>query len=310
MKTKMKLECISLSTFRPISISEANVICLGNFDGVHLGHRTLLREAKRMRDARFPNARCGVFCFRTLPALTLSKQPAAQLSGTEEKLRAFAEEGMEFAVLAEFEELRNLPHEDFTDRILKEACNCVAAVCGFNYHYGYRGLGNTETLKAAFDDALLVVNELRLDGETVSSSRIRALLSEGDVITAAKLLTHPYMLTSPVLHGKALGRRLGAPTVNQVFPHGMQIPRHGVYVTSCTVDGRTYRGVSNVGVRPTVDADALPNCETYLLDFEGELYGKELTVSFLHFLRPEQKFESTEALRTQIAADILAAKAF
>lgn len=306
----MKLECISLTTFQPISISGANVICLGNFDGVHLGHRTLLREAQKMRDAHFKDASCGVFCFRTLPTVAFPKQSAARLSGIEEKLHAFAEEGMEFAILAEFDELRNLSHEDFANQILKKVCNCVAAVCGFNYHYGYRGCGNTETLRAAFGSALLVVDEVRFDGETVSSSRIRALLSEGDVKAAANLLTHPYRLTAPVLHGKALGRRLGAPTVNQAFPRGMQIPRHGVYVTSCTVDGKTYRGVSNVGVRPTVDSDATPNCETYLLDFEGELYGKDLTVSFLHFLRPEERFENTEALRAQIAADIHAARTF
>ncbi len=304
----MKLECISLTTLQPISVSEANVICLGNFDGVHIGHRTLLRSAAKMRDERFPTARCGVFCFRTPPSSVLAKEPIPQLSSLQEKLHAFAEEGMEFAILADFAELHTLPHEQFAKDILQDACHCVAAVCGFNYHYGHRGLGTPETLCKAFGGAALVVDEVTIDGLTVSSSRIRALLSEGDVASAARLLTHPYTLTAPVLHGKALGRRLDAPTVNQKFPSGMLIPRYGVYLTQCTVGEQSYRGISNVGVRPTVETDTSPNCETYLFDFKDELYGRELQVSFLRFIRPERRFDSTEELRRQIAEDIRAAK--
>ena len=165
-------------------------------------------------------------------------------------------------------------------------------------------------LKRLLPAPVKIVDEVTKNGKTVSSSRIRTLLAQGDVQTAACLLQHPYSFTAPVLHGKQLGRRIGSPTINQVFPHGLQVPLCGVYVTECTVDGKRYRGVSNVGVRPTVDLDAAVNCETYLLDFEGDLYGKEVTVAFLDFLRPEQKFTSLDELRAQIEKDVRQARLY
>ncbi len=305
----MKLEFVSLNP-RIASLSEANVICLGNFDGVHLGHRALFAEAIAWRNAEFPDAPCGAFCFRTLPADTLSKDPPGHLCGESEKQAYFRDCGLDFLVLAEFEELRDLSPEDFIEKILIDSLSCVATVCGFNHRFGKGGRGNSDTLSHISKLRTLVVDEVRREGDTVSSSRIRALIAVGDVACAARLLTRPYRLTAPVLHGKALGRRLGAPTINQRFPHGMQIPRHGVYVTSCEIGGRAYRGVSNVGVRPTVDFDEQINCETYLLDFEGSLYGESVTVSFLSFLRAEQKFETQTVLAEQIARDIDAARAF
>lgn len=153
-----------------------------------------------------------------------------------------------------------------------------------------------------------VCPEIRVLDETVSSTRIRRLLNEGDPVQATQLLTRPYSLTAPVLHGKALGRTWGFPTVNQNFPADILIPRRGVYISSCTVDGVSYGGISNVGSRPTVDREAGINCETHLLDFSGDLYGREITVSFLQFLRPERQFESEQALREQIGQDLAQAR--
>jgi riboflavin kinase/FMN adenylyltransferase len=133
-------------------------------------------------------------------------------------------------------------------------------------------------------------------------------LEVGEVEEANALLTRPYGFEAEVVHGKALGKQWNTPTVNQYFPDGLLIPRHGVYVTENEVDGVCYRGVTNVGVHPTVDQDASVNCETHLLDFAGDLYGKKTKLSFLKFLRPEQKFESADALRAQIFADIEAVR--
>ena len=127
---------------------------------------------------------------------------------------------------------------------------------------------------------------------------------------ASRLLCRPYTFTSPVLHGKRLGRTIGIPTVNQTVPEGLLVPARGVYVTDCTVDGVPYRGVTNVGVHPTVDKDAPVNCETFLLDFSDEVYGKDVSLSFLHRLRPECRFDSLEELQKQIQRDVEIARAW
>ncbi len=305
----MPLTCISLANLQPAPISEATILCLGNFDGVHLGHRALMREARQLQAQQLPHASCGVFCFRTLPSDYLSETPPKHLTTLEQKLAAFREEGMDFVILADFEELAETEPQDFIQQTLLKQCHAAALVCGFNYHFGHKGRGTADLLKA-LSLPVAVVNEVIADGETVSSSRIRLLLARGAVDEAACLLTRPYAFRAPVEHGKALGRRLGAPTINQHFPSQLQVLRHGVYVTDCFVDGARYRGVTNVGTRPTVENTSLVNCETYLLGFDGSLYGKEVELAFLAFLRPEQKFESTDALREQIACDIRMAKEF
>ena len=140
-------------------------------------------------------------------------------------------------------------------------------------------------------------------GEAVSSTRVRQAITAGEMERARQLLGRRYFLDFPVEHGKALGRRLQFPTINQPIPPQMVLPRFGVYATMAQVDGKTYAGVTNIGVRPTVEKGVTPRAETYLIGFSGDLYGKEIPVTFLSFLRPEQKFDSVEALRAQIAAD-------
>ena len=289
-------------------IPEQTVLCLGNFDGVHLAHRALLREAVRRRDRELPSASVGVFCFRTLPAQYLSASFEGKLCDNGERRGRYAECGIEFVVWAEFSELRDLSAEQYANDILIGVCHAAAVCCGFNHRFGQGGKGDAMLLEHIFGDRLWLQREIVVDGSAVSSSRIRKLLKEGKPEVAAKLLETPYAITSPVLHGKALGRRMGTPTVNQRFPKASIIPRRGVYVTECTVGGETYRGVTNVGCRPTVDSDGEVNCETYLLDFKGDLYGQSMTVRFLRYLREEQQFEDIEALQKQISKDIEAAR--
>lgn len=306
----MRLKCLSLPDQNYVPISEATILCLGNFDGVHLGHRALLQKAKELQ-SNMPHASCGVLCFDTPPTeLLLGDRAPLRLSTREQKLKAFCEAGMEFVILVDFASIKDLSPTEFVQGVLIEQCHCAAAVCGFNYHFGMGGVGTAELLASLLPAPVSVVAPVRALGDTVSSSRIRSLLQAGDVETAAQLLDHPYTLHSAVIHGKGLGHHLGAPTINQRFPERAQLPRCGVYVTQCEIDGMRYRGVTNVGTHPTVDRNAPVNCETYLLDFDGSLYGKTVSVSFLHFLRPEQKFESREALSAQIRADIEAARTF
>lgn len=303
--------CLSLRTMQPVEFPKAAVLCLGNFDGVHLAHRALMNTAIELRAHRWKDAVCGAFCFDPPSSDYFCKGSPAHLSTLEEKLSRFYDCGMEYAYLARFEALREMTPERFATEILRDRCNCVAAVCGFNYRFGYKGAGTPEALRDILQIPVKVQSEVMADGETVSSTRIRTLLREGRVEEATGLLTVPYTLKAEVLHGKELGRTWGFPTVNQQFPHAALIPRHGVYVTECVLpNGQRVRGVSNVGRHPTVDSDATVNCETHLIGFDGSLYGEQITVSFLHFLRSEIKFENADALRLQIAQDLQAAASY
>lgn len=298
-----QLTCISLISGQPMPMPHSTVLCLGNFDGVHLGHRALLQAAKGWRDERFPSVPIGVLCFRDLPSDTLSDSPVGHLCSLEERLSRFAECGMELAILASFSELRDLSPADYIEQILKGECRCVAAACGFNHCFGRFGKGTPALLAECFGDALLLQEQVTVLGEPVSSTRIRGLLQAGEPEQAEALLTVPYTLRAPVIHGKALGRTIGTPTINQNFPPKAVLPRFGVYATEVVARGAHYVGVSNVGIHPTVDADACVNCETFLLNFNGDLYGEEVTVFFRRFIRPEMKFESVEALRERILQD-------
>ena len=298
---------ISLQTEKASKISEANILCLGNFDGVHYAHRTLLRQAKKMRDEKLPHALVGVFCFEKPSTDFLYTNPPKHITTLEQKLKYFADEGMDFACVVDFEALRDLSPEEFVNNVLIAQCNCKAAVCGFNYRFGKNGSGAPSLLKNLLGaDAVVVQNAVEHNGITVSSTRIRELLSQGNVKEANTLLTIPFSITAPVEHGKGLGRQLGAPTFNQLPPKGMLIPARGVYLTRCMVEGKFYYGLTNVGTHPTVDTDAALNLETHLLYFNGDLYQKKLTIEFLDYIRPERRFDSPKELQEQIQQDIKA----
>ena len=306
---KSPVTCISLRDMQPVSAFPAEaVLCLGNFDGVHTAHRKLIRETVRLRDDRAPRAATGAFCFRVPTSFYLSPTPIPQLSSVEDKLHAFRKEGLDYAYLAEFEEIRELTASTFAKDILHDLCHCCGIVCGFNHRYGKGGTGTPELLGELLNVPTTILPQETLLGDTVSSTRIRQLLTEGNPTDAATLLGAPYGITATIVHGKALGRTHGIPTVNQNFPPLRLIPRHGVYLTRCTVDDKQVFGLTNVGLRPTVDKNAAVNCETFLLDFSGDLYDSSMRVEFLEFLRPETKFASEEALYEQIHRDLAAAR--
>ncbi len=304
------ITCISLCTMRESSLPSSSVICLGNFDGVHLAHRELMRQTAILQAAVAPMASRAVFCFDPPTSELLSPTPIPQLTMREEKLALFREMGMEYALLANFSAIRDLSPHDFVKLILQGECGCVAAVCGFNYRFGKNAGGSGDDLKRLLGAPVFMQDEVLINGETVSSTAIRRLLGSGEVERANQMLARPYAISAEVIHGKALGHKLGTPTLNQRFPSGMLIPRHGVYVTDCEIDGKIYRGVSNVGLRPTVENTEVANCETYLLDFSGDLYGRTLRVAFRSFIRPEQTFDSLDALREQIARDVAYARSY
>lgn len=278
-------------------LPEGCTVALGNFDGVHAGHKALFSEALK-------KPLSAVWTF-TSPAKPNS--PTEILTDTEERLRLFSACGLGFAVLEEFEAVRNFSPRDFVAKILCENLAVSGVVCGYNFRFGKGGAGNAEELKklcAEFSLECTVIPPVEIDGMTVSSSAVKEALQKGDAEKASVFLGRNYSLCSTVLHGKSLGRKFKTPTVNQKFHKGSVIPKSGVYATAVRFDGKVFPGATNVGCRPTIDDGNEVNCETNIIGFSGELYGKEITVEFLKFVREETVFSDEDALFERIKKDI------
>lgn len=308
---------IDLSDMRPFSspVLPPAVLCLGNFDGVHRGHAALIGAAVKQAEAlrtEVPGVRSGAWCFATSPRRRLGGERHAQITSLREKLEWMASLGLELAYLGEFSSLCSYSPEQFISEILQKECRCISTVCGFNHRFGRGGRGKPSDLEAVFGTRALVVPPVNDMGQgvVISSSYIRSLLREGQMEEAVRLLGHPFVLRAPVMHGKALGRTIGLPTVNQNFPAGHLIPARGIYATRVSVDGRSYIGVTNVGNRPTVEDSGRVNSETFILDFNETLYGKVITTEFYGKLRDEKKFGGLQELQDAIRADAQNARLF
>lgn len=283
-------------------MDQQTIFALGFFDGVHLGHQALLTACRELAEKY--SCRVGVVTFGAHPdALVLGKAPVL-LNTSEDRKRLLQGYGAEEILELPFDEkMRAMPWQDFV-RMLRDK-GAAGFVCGADFRFGYRGEGNAQKLASYCEESGLpwaVVPEQKVAGIRISSTHIRELLKMGNVLEANRLLGHPHFLTGEVVKGKQLGRQLGFPTANLLLPSGVLVPRFGVYATKVAVDGNAYPAVTNIGTRPTVNGQNV-NVECHLLDFAGDLYGKEITVAFYDFLRPEQKFDSLEALKAQIAED-------
>ena len=293
-------------------VSESpTVVALGCFDGVHLGHKAVIGEAVRI--ARQLSVKCAVWTFEESPRNFFSPGVSPSITGYEEKRRLMRSLGVDIFVCIPFDaKTGSASPEEFFEDVLVKKLKAVHVVCGFNYSFGKGGVGNASLLRELCEsrgigfDALEAVT---LDGEVVSSSRIRSALDAGDMENARIYLGHRFAIDTIVISGQRLARRLGFPTVNQVFEPRILVPRRGVYVTRVYFDSRKFYGITNVGMRPTVKSDILC-AETHIFGFDGDLYGKKVRVEFLHFLRPEVEFESVDSLAEQVKRDIEEAKKY
>lgn len=275
------------------------IMALGFFDGVHLGHQALLRECRALADS----LGCGA------AAITFEKHPKALFSPAEpvlistlaDRQRLLMAYGMDRCIAFPVnKEVMSTSWEDFY-RQLREM-GAAGFVCGRDFRFGHKGGGNAALLaERCRADGLpcLIVPDQTLDGIRVSSSYIRKQIEDGDMATAVKFLGHPYLLTGQVVPGKQLGRRLGIPTANLRLPEGLAVPKFGVYACRAIVDGISYPAVTNIGTRPTVEGQGI-TVEPWILDYSGDLYGREITLEFHRFLRPERKFASLEELKREI----------
>lgn len=308
---------------------QRRVIALGFFDGVHLGHGALLRRVKEEADrlGAIPTA----FTFDKSPTAALTGQAVPLLSAVEDRTALMHRlYGIREVVIAPFDTMQHMDWEEFITNYLVRELGVVHVVAGHDFHFGYRGQGNPERLKAkcqALGVGCDIIPKVEREGITISSTYIRGLIARGEMERAVAFLGHPYSLTAQVNHGKKLGSRLGFPTVNLRIPEGVIVPAFGVYVTRVWVlpvcpDNHEppgprhlpgegpYLAVTNVGVRPTVEDGEKVTVEGFLLDFDGDLYGRSVRMEFYSYLRPERKFPSVEELAEEIRRNAQQTRAY
>ena len=281
-------------------------VALGFFDGLHLGHAALLKRVVEQADET--GAVPTVVTFDVHPdTLVFGKEVPLINSSAEREDIIRRIYGIDSTIFLHFNRsLMQMPWDVFLSSIVQEL-NVSSIVVGHDFSFGYRGEGKPDSLqKWCMERGIRcdVIPAVCVDGRVVSSTEIRILLEAGDMEEANRLLGHPHMLSDTIRSGHHLGAKLGSPTINMVFPAGVVIPRHGVYAARVYLDdGTDYLAVTNVGVRPTVSESGRVSVESHLLDFDGNLYGRHARVEFHHFQRPEQRFESVEALSSQIQLD-------
>lgn len=282
---------------------EKLAIALGNFDGIHLGHQALLQKCVALKNEGFIPA-----------ALMFSKDPenclagmcvTRQITDNAQKEAIMKSLGIEKVIFLDFMENKDCSPKEFAD-MLKNKYNAGALVCGFHYRFGKLAKGDATLLKRlATERGMLFykVEPVTVDNMLVSSTLIRGFIAEGNVEKAEKFLGRHFSIEAPVVEGKHLGRALGFPTVNQRFSDCSVIPAHGVYITRVYVDGVQYGGVSNVGLRPTVENTKECNIETNILNFDKDIYGKVIRVEFIKMLRKEKKFADIDDLSRAVNRD-------
>lgn len=282
-------------------MKERTIYALGFFDGVHLGHQALLSACLEL--AQSNGCQAGVVTFTAHPDSLVSGKAPAFLNTIEDRQRLLRSFGMDAIVELPFDNaLMQMSWRDFVRILRSESYNAVGFVCGSDFRFGYKGEGTAALLQQycqAEGIPCAIVPQQMLDGIRISSTYIRTLIADGDMVRSEKFLGHPHILTGQVVPGRRLGHTVGIPTANLLLPEYLAIPKHGVYACKAIVGNREYLAVTNIGSRPTVGGHQV-RAESWLLDFDGDLYGKEITLAFYAYLRPEQKFSNLEELREEI----------
>lgn len=292
---------------------EKTVIALGFFDGVHRGHGALLRKAAER--AGELGAVPAVFTFDRSPREFVTGTPVPLLNSNDDRRDIIRRVyGIERVIFARFDQaMMTMGWEDYIQMLVRDY-GAVHFVAGHDHRFGHRNEGTVALLREKCRELGLgcdIIPEVEIEGITVSSTYIRTLVEAGDVERAAEFLGHRHCLSRTVEHGQRLGRTIGIPTVNLTMPPHVLVPAHGVYITRVHLpDGRSFAGVTNVGTRPTVSDSNAVSVETFLLDFDGDLYGQTVRLDFCRRLRGERKFASLEDLRQQIQQNIAQTRAY
>jgi riboflavin kinase/FMN adenylyltransferase len=285
------------------------VVAVGNFDGVHRGHRTVIDTARAR--AKSLGRQAAALTFSPHPRKFFRPQDNLfQLASDRDKLRLLAGAGLDGAIVMTFDAtLASTSAEDFVEKILVGRFGIGGAAIGFDFHFGKDRAGSPEFLGeqgARLGFAVDIVPPLEDEGRPVSSGTVRKALSEGKVVEATELLGAPWFASGEVIHGDKRGRELGFPTANIRLDPSCGL-KHGIYAVRAGIAGARYDGVASFGIRPMFETPA-PLLEVFLFDFDGELYGQTIDIAFVGWVRHEQKFSSLEALKRNMLADVTQAR--
>lgn len=286
-------------------LEEPTAVTLGKFDGLHRGHDLLMQTV--LKYSKEYNLASVAFTFDIPPRNKVEEIVANVLTTNEEKEYIFEKRGIDYLIECPFTtEVMSMEPKAFIAWISK-ALHMKYVVVGDDFRFGYKRSGDYHTLQqyeAEYGYKTIVIDKLKDSNRDISSTYVREKIADGNIKKANELLGYKYFIKSEILHGRKLGRTIGVPTINMILPENKLLPPNGVYVTEVLVDGKTYMGVTNIGCKPTVTDAKVIGVETYIDGFHQDVYGEKIVVSFLQFIRPEQKFNSIEELKAQMQSDI------
>lgn len=280
-------------------------VTIGKFDGIHIGHRQLLHKIMGKKKDGYDTC---VFTFSPSPAVFFGTGSEKELTTKEEKRRLFEKMGID--ILVEFplnEETAAIPPDFFVDEILVRQMKAEYIVAGADVTFGDKGLGNGKLLKEKSKKhgyTLEIIDKICIQNVEVSSSYVREAVASGNMELAAQLLGYPYSIYGEVVHGNKIGRTIGMPTLNQFPPQDKLLPPRGVYYSEVEIEGKVFKGITNIGFKPTVEDKQIMGVETFLYNFNQSIYGNMVDVRLFQFKRPEMKFMGIEELKKQLKSDI------
>lgn len=286
-------------------IPEESAITLGKFDGIHKGHQKLMKKVLEKREAGLKSV---VFTFGQMPGTVFLGNKGRTILTKEERQRHLESMGIDYMVECPFvPQIIQMEPEKFIEEILVNQLHVKYIAVGPDFRFGHNRKGDCrmlQELSSVYGYEVEVLEKECLDDKIISSTYVRDMLEKGEMESVANLLGYPYYVAGTVIHGHKIGRRIGIPTTNLLPDEEKMLPPNGVYLTKTLFEGQEIFGITNIGVKPTISGEEAKGIETHLFEFDGDLYGKELTVEFYAFHRPEQKFESLEQLKAQLAEDI------
>ncbi len=286
-------------------IEEETAVAIGKFDGFHCGHQELLR---RMQEQKKKGLATVVFTFVPSPAAFFSKEPVRDLTTTAEKRSIFEKAGIDYLIEYPFyQEIADMEPENYIKEVLVDRIHAKCIVAGTDVSYGKRGAGDYQLLEKLAEEygyEVVIIDKVQYDGREVSSTFVREEVAKGNMELVHELLGIPYHVGGEIVHGRKLGRTLGMPTVNQIPPEEKLLPPRGVYYSYVMYGDRRLPSITNIGVKPTVTDTVVMGVETYIYDFDEDVYGEELDVYLLYFKRPEMRFGSVDELMHQMSEDI------
>lgn len=300
-----------ISGITDIQLNTPTVVALGKFDGVHIGHRLLINDIVSKAKEGYKSV---IFTFNPSPESLFAGKALPELTTVNEKRLIFDRLGVD--ILIEFpmtHETAAMSAGDFIRQYLVKRMRVKHIFAGTDLSFGYRGLGNAELIESLSPEGgyqCHIIDKVLIDGEPVSSTRIRDAVRDGDMEKASVMLGAPYRLTGTVSHGRRLGHTIGMPTANLIIPPDKVTGPRGVYLSRVYTTSGVYDSISNVGVKPTVMDDELLCCESYIYDFDRDIYGEYIEVELLKFIRKEMKFASVDELKAQMEHDIASGQSF